>query len=192
MYSGNICDKASFNFDITGKENVQFLVAEGSTILVTYTKDGSFYNAVSFDSGHKFTEPRRIMEKNGDLREMKVLAKGRQFVVATVESLHKKDVKRAVAGWIKPEEQSFSFKQCTTFEYEKIVNISLGFRPYESGKKEASEGKNVDEANEESVDYVFYKDGYFGIKIDVQGHGSPLEIAKATSPKSNTAARYQT
>jgi hypothetical protein len=192
MYSGNICDKESFNFDITGKENVQFLVAEGSTILVAYTKDGSFYNAVSFDSGQKFTEPRRIMEMNGDLKEMKVLAKGRQFVVAIVERLHKKDVKRAVAGWIKPEEQSLTFKQCTTYEYEKIVNISLGFRPYESGKKVASEGKNEYDANEESVDYVFYKDKDFRIKIDVQGHGSPLEMTKATFAKSNTAARYQT
>jgi hypothetical protein len=192
MYSDNICDKASFNFDITGKENVQFLVAEGSTILVTYIKDGSLYNAASFDSGHKFTEPRRIMEMNGDLREIKGLAKGRQFVIATVERLPKKDVKRAVAGWIKPEEQSFSFKQCTTYEYEKIVNVSLGFRPYESGKKESSEGKNEYEANEESVDYVFYEDRDFRIKIDVQGHGSPLEIAKATFSKSNMASRYQT
>jgi hypothetical protein len=192
MYSGNICDKASFNFDITGKENVQFLVAEGSTILVTYIKDGSLYNAASFDSGHKFTEPRRIMEMKGDLREIKGLAKGRQFVIATVERLPKKDVKRAFAGWIKPEEQSFSFKQCTTYEYEKIVNVSLGFRPYESGKKESSEGKNEYEANEESVDYVFYEDRDFRIKIDVQGHGSPLEIAKATFSKTNMAARYQT
>lgn len=192
MHSSNICDKASFNFDITGKENVQFLVSEGSTILVTYTKDGSLYNAASFDGGHMFTEPRRIMEMNGDLREIKGLAKGRQFVVATVERLHKKDVKRAVAGWIKPEEQSFSFKQCTTYEYEKIVNVSLGFRPYESGKKESSEEKNEYEANEESVDYVFYEGRDFRIKIDVQGHGSPLEIATATFSKSNTAARYQT
>jgi hypothetical protein len=190
MYRGNICDKASFSFDVAGKENVQFLVAEGSTILATYTKDGSLYTAVSFDSGHRFTEPRRIMEMNGDLREMKVLAKGRQFVVATVEHLLRKDVKRAVAGWIKPEEQSFSFKQCTTYEYEKIVNISLGFRPYDSGKEEASEEKNEYEANEESVDYVFYKDRDFRIKIDVQGHGSPLEIAKAIFPKSNPATRY--
>jgi hypothetical protein len=147
MYSGNKCDKASFNFDIAEKENVQFLVAEGSTILVTYTRDGSVYSAISFDSGHMFTEPRRIMEMNGDLREMKVLAKGRQFVVATVERLNRKDVKRAVAGWIKPEEQSFSFKQCNTYEYEKIVNISLGFRPYNFGNKEGSEGKNEYEAN---------------------------------------------
>ena len=189
MYSGNICDKASFSFDVAGKENAQFFVAEGSTILVTYTKDGSLYTAVSFDSGHRFAEPRRIMEMNGDLREMKVLAKGRQFVVATVERLLRKDVKRAVAGWIKPEEQSFSFKQCTTYEYEKIVNISLGFRPYDSGKEEE---KSEYGANEESVDYVFYKDRDLRIKIDVQGHGSPLEIAKAVFPKSNPATRYQT
>lgn len=189
MYSSNIHDKASFNFDITEKENVQFLVSEESTILVTYTKDGSLYNAASFDSGHRFTEPRRIMEMNGDLREIKGLAKGRQFVIATVERLAKKDVKRAVAGWIKPEERSFSFKQCATYEYERIVNVSLGFRPYESGKQKSSEESNEYEANEESVDYVFYKDGDSRIKIDVQGHGSPLEIAKATSSKSITPAR---
>jgi hypothetical protein len=190
MHSGNICDKASFSFDITDKENVQFCAAGGSTILVTYTKDGSFYNAVSFDSGHKFTEPKRIMTMGGDLREMKVLAKGRQFVVATIERLSKKDVKRAVSGWIMPEEETFSFKQCTTYEYEKIVNISLGFRPYVSDKKETSEGKSEYEATEESVDYVFYKDGDFSIKIDVQGHGSPFEVTKATFAKSNTAARH--
>jgi hypothetical protein len=190
MYSGNTYEKASVNFDLTGKENVQFNVAEGSIILVTYTNDGSFYNAISFDSGHKFTEPIRILEKNGELKEMKVLAKGRQFVVAIVERLSKKDVKRAVAGWIKPEEETFSFRQCTTYEYDNIVNISLGFRPYESGKRETSEGKNEYGANDESVDYVFYRDGEFNIKIDVQGHGSPFEVA--TFPKSNPAARYQT
>jgi hypothetical protein len=190
MYSGNTYDNASINFDITDKENVQFSAAEGSTILVTYTNGGSFYNAVSYDSGHKFTESRRIMEKNGELKEMKVLAKGRQYVVAIVERLFEKDVKRAVAGWMHPEKETFSFKQCTTFEYEKVVNISLGFRPYESGKEKASEGKNENGANEESVDYVFYRDGDFNIKIDVQGHGSPFEVA--TFPKSNTVASYQT
>jgi hypothetical protein len=189
MYSGNICDKASINFDIKGKENVQFNTAEGSTILVTYTIEGSFYNAVSFDSGHKFTEPKRILEKNGDLKEMKVLAKGRQFVVAIVERLSEKDVKRAVAGWMNPEEETFYFRQCNTYVYDQIVNISLGFRPFEFGEIEASERKIEYGANDESVDYVFYRDGELNIKIDVQGHGSPLELA--TFAKSNAAARHQ-
>jgi hypothetical protein len=190
MYSGNIYDKASINFDIRGKKDMQFTAAEGSIILVTYTDEGSFYNAISFDSGHKFTEPRRVLEKNGELKEMKVLAKGRQFVVAIVERLSEKDVKRAVTGWIKPEEETFSFRQCTTYVYDKVVNISLGFRPYESGTGDASERKNEYGANDESVDYVFYRDGEFNIKVDVQGHGSPFEIT--TSPKSNATARYQT
>jgi hypothetical protein len=189
MYSSNICDKASINFDIGGKENVQFNAAEGSIILVTYTIDGSFYNAVSFDSGHRFTAPKRILEKNGDLKEMKVLAKGRQFVVAIVERLSEKDVKRAVAGWMNPEEETFSFRQCTTYVYDQIVNISLGFRPFESGKRESSERKNEHGENDESVDYVFYRDRGFNIIIDVQGHGSPFEVATFT--KSNVAARYQ-
>jgi hypothetical protein len=189
MNSGTICDKASINLDIRGKENVHFSAADGAIILATYTVEGSFYSAVSFDGGHKFTQPRRILGKNGDLKEMKVLAKGRQFVVAIVERLSEKDVKRAVAGWMDPQDETFSFRQCTTYVYDQIIDISLGFRPFESGKIETPERKNKYAENDESVDYVFYRDGGINIKIDVQGHGSPFEVA--TFARSNADARYQ-
>jgi hypothetical protein len=174
--SGNQCCNRCFDFSLEGLENVEFYAGEGSRILVTYTKDGSIYHAISFDCGRTFSDPRKIMDIKGKLREMKVLAKGNQFVVATLEREFKNDIKRAVAGMIDPDKETFTFKECTRHQKDKILNLSLGFRPYDptgqqSEPKEGSEAEQNTTPKEESVDHVFYMDENGKICMECHGHG---------------------
>jgi hypothetical protein len=155
---------------MTGLENVEFFDMEGTTILVTYTKDGSIYKRISFDCGQTFQEPIKIMDIQGDLKDIKVLAKNNKFVVATIESISNKDIARAVAGSIDPNQKSFTFRECTRKERikegrGKIINISLGFRPYQPENQESA-------ANlEESCDTSFEMMPNGEICIECHGHG---------------------
>lgn len=142
-----------FNFDSTGLEKVAFHAANNETILVTYVKDEYLYLSISFDRGIKFVQAEKILQIKGDLKDVQVLAKDTQFVVAIKETISVTDHKRAVAGWMFPKEKSFKFKECMESKIEaKIINISLGFREVAPGKFE-------------SVDYVFClnKDGRVGM-----------------------------
>ena len=147
-----------FDFDLTGLKNVMFHAANDETILAIYVKDEYLHLSISFDHGVKFVKAEKILQLKGDLKDVQVLAKDSQFVVAIKEKISATDHKRAVAGWMFPKESIFKFKECIESEVEgKIINISLGFREIAPGKYE-------------SVDYVFYlnKDG--GVCMVATGH----------------------
>ncbi len=151
-----------FNFDLAGLENLRFYAASDRPVLATYVKDGYIHLSLSLDCGAMFNRTEKILKVNGEIKDIQVLAKDNQFVVGIKETVSGKDHKRAVAGWIFPNESTFRFKECTESEVQgKIVNISLGFRENESGKHE-------------SVDYVFYlsEDG----KVSMQSKGHPCLI----------------
>lgn len=147
-----------FNFDFIGLKNVMFHAANDETILVTYVRDEYLHLSVSFDGGAHFAEAKKILQLRGDLKDVQVLARDSQFVVAIKETISDIDHKRAVAGWIFPRESLFKFKECIESEVEgKIINISLGFREIEPGKNE-------------SVDYVFYLDKDERVCMVATGH----------------------
>ena len=100
----------------------------------------------------------KILKVNGEIKDIQALARENQFVVGVKETVDGKDHKRAVAGWIFPNESKFRFKECTESEVEgKIINISLGFREDESG-------------NHESVDYVYYLNENGKVSMQSKGH----------------------
>jgi hypothetical protein len=161
MDRGSQCCNSCFNFDRTGLQNVKFYVAGGTTIVVTYSQGGSVYTRISFDCGATFSEPRKILGLKGQLKNLEVLAKDDQFVVATLERVGNKDVKRAVAGSIKHKQNDFDFRECDkSEEQDEIINISVGFR--ENPKKPGTE---------ESVDYVFIRNPQGQTCLICQGHG---------------------
>jgi hypothetical protein len=174
MSAGNQCCNRCFDFPIEGKENVEFFAKDGTIILVTYTKNGSVYMEISFDCGQTWLGPIKIMDLQGNLKEIKLLAKNKKFVVATIESIDNKDIARAVAGWIDPNKnkQGFTFRECTRQEGPKegtgkIINISLGFRPYQKGNQDSTS----EEDKEESCDTVFYMNEKGEICVQCNGHG---------------------
>jgi hypothetical protein len=154
--------KQFFNFDLAGLEYLRFYAANDRTVLATYVKDGYVQLSISLNGGAIFISSEKILKVNGDIKDIQVLAKDNQFVVGIKETVSGKDHKRAVAGWIFPNESKFRFKECTESEVEgKILNISLGFRENES-------------VGYESVDYVFYltENG----KVSMQSKGHPCLI----------------
>jgi|SRR5689334_13670650 hypothetical protein len=151
-----------FTFDLAGLENVSFYAANDRTVLATYVKDGYIHLSLSLDRGAMFIRTEKILKTKGEIKDIQVLAKDNQFVIGIKETVSGRDNKRAVAGWIFPNESTFRFKECTESEVQgKIINISLGFRENESGRYE-------------SVDYVFYlsEDG----KVSMQSKGHPCLI----------------
>jgi hypothetical protein len=147
-----------FNFDLTGLRNVMFHAADDETIFVTYVRDEYLHLSVSFDRGVNFIQSEKILQIEGALDDVKLLAKDNQFVVAIKETISATDHKRAVAGWTFPEQRTFKFKECIESKVEgKIVNISLGFREIAQGKYE-------------SVDYVFFLNGEGKVGLVATGH----------------------
>jgi hypothetical protein len=156
--SSTIQRERVFNFDLSDLQNIKFHAANDEIILATYVKDGYLYLTMSFDRGVKFVNAERILMLKGDLNDVQALVKDRQFVVAIKESISGIDHKRAVAGWIFFEENTFKFKECTESEIEgKIINISLGFNQVAPGKYE-------------SVDYVFYQNAQGKVCMIAAGH----------------------
>ena len=64
-------------------------------------------------AGAMFNRTEKILKVNGEIKDIQVLAKDNQFVVGIKETVSGKDHKRAVAGWIFPNESTFRFKECT-------------------------------------------------------------------------------
>lgn len=166
MVVGTQCCNSCFGFNRAGLQNVKFYVAGGTVIVVTYTQGGTVYTRISFDCGATFSEPRQIMQLKGQFKTLEVLAKDNQFVVAIVESVSGKDVKRAVAGNIRANENDFDFRECdkprdyNEDEIVEVINVSLGFREMEDNP-----------GREESVDYVFYRNPRGQTCLSCHGHG---------------------
>jgi hypothetical protein len=166
MDTGTQCCNSCFDFSRAGLQNVKFYVAGGTVIIVTYTQGGVVYTRISFDCGATFSEPRQILALKGQLKTLEVLARDDQFVVATVEIASGKEVKRAVAGLIRANENDFDFRECdkpkdyNEDEVAEVINVSLGFREMEDNSGRI-----------ESVDYVFYRNPQGLTCLSCQGHG---------------------
>jgi hypothetical protein len=147
-----------FHFDRTGLERLSFYAVNNDIIMAIYIKDGFVRLSISFDGGSSFGNDEGLLKLAGELRDLQVLTRSNQFVMGILESYAAADHKRAVAGWIFPEEKRFRFKECTETEIQgKIVNISLGFRETEPGKFE-------------SVDYVFHLNREGRVAMLATGH----------------------
>ncbi|MEP6576473.1 MAG: hypothetical protein ABJB85_08610 [Nitrososphaerota archaeon] len=143
---------------------VRFYTFGGTLILVVYIKDGVLYVSVSFDCGQHFIKPIRIGDIKGSVKDIQILSRENQFVIAVMEAIGNENHKRAISGWVDTEKHAFFHKECSTDLIKgSLLSISLGFRKY------------IPKANEpahtyESVDYKFVKIGD-QITVYCCGHG---------------------
>lgn len=95
--------------------------------------DYGIYLLVSINSGESFSQPQKVMNTNGNVRELQVLAKEDQFVIALIETISDRDSKRAVSGWLNIQGKNYSFKPCTSHQTPgELINIFLSFNGSES------------------------------------------------------------
>lgn len=150
-----------FKFDIVDLKdtcNIRFYQASGSNILVVFVKDGNLYLSVSYNHGEGFDEPQKVMDIAGEVKDIQILSKGNQFVIAILERISDQDRKRTITGYINNEKQTFFFRLCPKQEVKgEIMNISLSFREYRSGVYE-------------SVDHIFYRNRG-QVCVHSMGHG---------------------
>lgn len=159
---------ANLNLNLSDVSNLRFYQGPQCTIIVVYKKNKKLYMVISYDCGKTFGEHIQIMELEGDITKLEILADHSQFVIALVEREggdHGVDRKRAVSGTFPSTDKSiqFSYKKCENYEPEpgqEIIDMSCGFRPMKdkSGKIE-------------SVDYVFVRLPGGKVLILCFGHG---------------------
>jgi hypothetical protein len=148
----------AFQFDHSGLERLSFYPVSKEIIMALCIKDKFLCLSISFNGGLNFGNDERLLKLAGELRDLQILTRSNQFVVALLETYGGADHKRAVAGWIFPDEKRFRFKECTETEIQgRIINISLGFREMEPGKYE-------------SVDYVFHLNQDGKVVMSATGH----------------------
>ena len=85
----NIADhEKEFRFDNVEKENVSDLkfYRAGDCIYAAWMErsDNGIYLSVSINSGQIFSRPERVMKTNGNIRDLQILAKEDQFVIALI------------------------------------------------------------------------------------------------------------
>jgi hypothetical protein len=161
-------DLANLNVNLNEISNLKFYQGPQCTIIAVYEKNKKFYMLISYDCGDTFEEHRQIIELEGDIKKIVVLANHSQYVIALLEERGgaKGTVrKRAVSGTLATKDKStqFSYKQCENFEPgpgEELLDMSCGFRPMKGDKA----------GQIESVDYTFSRRGD-KIIIRCHGHG---------------------
>lgn len=129
--------ETNFTFDNVESENVsdlQFYIT-GDCIYAVWMEnnDNGIYMSVSINSGKIFSQSQKVMNTNGNIRDLQILAKDDQFVIALIETNSNQDSKRAVSGWLNIEGRTFSFKPCTSHQVDgKLINIFLSFKERDS------------------------------------------------------------
>lgn len=152
--------------------NLQIYQGPQCTIIIVYEKNKKIHMAISYDCGKTFSEHVQIMEIEGKIKQIEILADHSQFVVALLETIGidqgKPAIvkKRAVSGKFPSEDKSikFSYKKCENYESkpdEEIIDMSCGWRPLEGGQP----------GEIESVDYVFVRLPNGKVRILCFGHG---------------------
>jgi hypothetical protein len=166
------CCGTKFKFTIENLSEISnvtfYAVPETKTIIVVYIKDGALYFSISYDCGHTFEDPRRVMDIAGTVKDIQIQTKGDQFVVALKlnDGKSKEDIKKAISGWLHNDQTKFFVKECIPTKKEKppgsLVNTSVSFRNYFVSE--------TNERGEESVDNSFYLDDDGYIRMDCEGH----------------------
>lgn len=165
------CCGTRFKLDIEDINEISnptfYAVPESKTIIIVYVKEGNLYFSISYNCGETFEEPRRVLDVGGTVKDIQILTKGDQFVVALKvnDGTSKGDIKKAISGWMHNDRDKFFVKECIPTKQKpegSLVNTSVSFRDYFLSE--------TNEQGEESVDYSFYLDEEGYIKMDCEGH----------------------
>jgi hypothetical protein len=95
--------------------------------------DKGIYLSLSINSGENFSREEKVMNTSGNIRDLQILAKHDQFVIALIETIDGQESKRAVSGWLNIQGENYSFKPCTSHKTNgELINIFLSFNGNES------------------------------------------------------------
>lgn len=127
----------NFRLDNLKSENISDLniYCNGDYIYFAWMdkSDNGIYLSVSINSGRTRSEAKKVMNTNGNIRDLKILTRGEDFVIALIEKINDEDNKRAVSGWLNTEQKVFSFKPCTSHKIDgELINMFLSFNETES------------------------------------------------------------
>jgi len=126
------------------------------------------YMATSSDAGASFSEPAKIIGVNGNVKEVRIIAKDDDFVVTLLQNESGRDSIQACTGKVNP-------------------NMSYALKPCE--RVEAEEGKSVHDyqtvwEGDHSTDYIYVcyrdKDGTWKCSIIMQIHCTRLSVMEHT------------
>ena len=127
----------NFRLDLEEREKISDLkiYCAGDYIYVAWMDkgDNGIYLSVSINSGQTKSVPKKVMDTNGNIRDLQILARGEDFVIALIEKINDQDHKRAVSGWLNVDQKIFSFKPCTSHKINgELINMFLSFSETES------------------------------------------------------------
>lgn len=127
----------NFRLDTVERENISDLkiYCAGDYVYIAWLdkSDNGIYLSVSINSGETKSMPKKVMDTNGNIRDLQILAKGQDFVIALIERIDDQDNKRAVSGWLNVDQKIFSFKPCTSHRINgELINMFLSFSDTES------------------------------------------------------------
>jgi len=127
----------NFGLDTVERENISdlkiYCARDYVYIAWLDKRDNGIYLSLSINSGETKSIPKKVMDTNGHIRDLQILAKGEDFVIALIEKINDHDHKRAVSGWLNVDQRIFSFKPCTSHKINgELINMFLSFSDTES------------------------------------------------------------
>jgi hypothetical protein len=155
----------NFRLDSVKSENISdlkiFCVGDHVYFAWKEKSDNGIYLSVSIDSGKNKSAPKKVMDTNGNIRDLQIRARGEDFVIALIEKINDRDHKRAVSGWLNTEQKIFSFKPCTSHKINgELINMYLSFN------------------NKESIDHLITKTDDGTLHEITMGHGCAVKDLK--------------
>jgi hypothetical protein len=89
--------------------------------------DKGIYLASSSDSGKNFTQPKKIIETQGEVKDVQIIAKDEDIVITIRESVSGRDYLRAATGIIS-NDMRYEFKPCERMELDgEVINFYTTF-----------------------------------------------------------------
>lgn len=89
--------------------------------------DKGIYLASSSDSGKNFTQPKRIIETQGEVKDIQIIAKDDDIVITIIESVSGRDYLRAATGIIGTS-MTYQFKPCEKMDLDgEVINFYTTF-----------------------------------------------------------------
>jgi hypothetical protein len=112
----------------------------------------------SIEENKRIVQPRKIMDVEGEIKDIKIIAREDDFVITAIEERDNKDYVRAATGIIVPNEMRYDFKPCEKVEVPgKLINAYTVFTQDASmdyifwKPKESEQGKSRGVTGEEST-----------------------------------------
>jgi len=131
---------SSFPLDDTTTSHLILYQTEKYIHSVWYNNQEKGIFLSSIEENKRIVQPRKIMDVEGEIKDIKIIAREDYFVITAIEERDNKDYVRAATGIIVPNEMRYDFKPCEKVEVPgKLINAYTVF------------------TQDASMDYIFWK-----------------------------------